>query len=163
MKYIIAIVSFLLGIVAAIFFVPLFTEKPVGVFRENAAVRTVLSATSVTASGTFSGVADYNLIGFTVSALSASGTVKFPCSLSDDAPSLLSVPSVTNQWGYASVVDLESGSVIAGNTGITFVNSSTVRQVAIQNSVFKHCTATFTASTGSVGSTTVKMLPTTAE
>lgn len=159
MKFIISIVSFIVGIVVALFVTPFFTE--IGDTRINANERNAISATSVTVTGTPSGVADYNLIGFTIANVSASGTVKFPCSMQDDAPNLSAAASASNRWAYASVTDLESGSVIAGNTGIVFTNSTTIRHVAITNSVFKHCTALFLQGTNNVGSTTIKMLPST--
>jgi len=150
---------FALGLAAVLGFAPNFRESLQGTYRPLTTERSIISATAVTATGTVANVKDFNLVGFTISNVAASGTVKFPCSMQETQPSFSALPSASNRYSYAAVVDLESGSTIAGNTGITFTNSTTVRHVAVRDSAFTYCSALFTQGTANVGSTTIHILP----
>lgn len=136
-----------------------------GAFRLSSEPRTVLNAVTAADDGEAFNVADYQLIGFTVITDAVSGTVKFPCSMQDTAPSFASSSqSATNTWGYVDVTDLENETSIDGHTGLVFTgNSTTVRQVQIRNSGFKWCTASTMPSPLYGGTTTVNLLPVTAQ
>lgn len=117
--------------------------------------RTVLNASVTTTAGSSMNVADFNLLGFTVGTQASSGTIKFACSMSDTAPTFSSSQSATNRWTYVDVTDVQDEASIDGLVGLTFVNSTTVRQVVIRNSNYRWCTA---LHTWTAGTTTVKML-----
>lgn len=159
MKYIIGS-GIALVVLALVFgFAPNFKETLQGVsYRPLTTERSIISATSVTATGTPANAKDFNQIGFTISNVSTSGTVKFACSMQETAPSFSALPSASNRYSYAAVVDLESGATIAGNTGIVFANSSTVRNVAVRDNAFTFCAPVFTQGVNNTGSTTVHVL-----
>ena len=119
--------------------------------------RTVLDAVEVTSTGAAFGVADASNIGFEVVTWQTTGTVKFGCSMENTAPAFGTAASVTNTWGYVDVIDLQTGSSIDGNVGISFTSTSTVRNVKVVDANFKWCTALLDYM--SAGTTTVKILP----
>lgn len=63
--------------------------------------------------------------------LSSSGTadfvIQFQGSMSDNCPDFSAARSVTNRWDYIQVKDLQSGSAIDGDTGITWTADDVVR------------------------------------
>lgn len=89
------------------------------------------------------------------SASSANLTVKFQGSFADDAPTWGSAQSVSNQWDYLQIIDLENGAIIDGDTGISLVGTDDHRQFEINTSGLRWLTAIVTAR--SAGSVTVKI------
>jgi len=66
---------------------------------------------------------DFRHVVFSLSsATNATFTIKFQGSISVDAPSFDAAQSVTNQWDYIEVTDLESGSTADGATGVAFTD-----------------------------------------
>jgi len=118
-----------------------------------------LAATTTASNIVVSNVASYRNVNAPVATTAASGTLQFACSFSDTAPTFTSSQSATNRWDYVEIVDLEDGSSIDGDTGLTLANTSDVRQFELQINNAKWCTARLTAWTA--GTTTVQMLPAT--
>lgn len=125
--------------------------------RLNTAERSVMSEVAATTTGSAFDVTDFQYLGWTVATTNASGTLKFACSMSDTAPTFSSSASVSNRWAYVDITDSQDDSSTDGNTGLVFTNSSTVRQVLMENVNFKWCTAILSPWTA--GTTTVKLLP----
>lgn len=61
----------------------------------------------------------------------ANMTIKFQGSISEVEPNWGAAQSVTNQWDYVLVVDLEDGSKIEGDTGIAFAGTDDHRQFEV--------------------------------
>lgn len=59
----------------------------------------------------------------------ASLTVKFQGSIQEDAPDFSAAQSATNQWDYIQTKDLEDGSSIDGDTGISVASADDHRSV----------------------------------
>lgn len=128
----------------------------VGTYRLNLNEVTVMNEVATTTVGTTIGVADQNNIGVTVATTAASGTLKFACSMADNEPTFSTSSSATNRWDYVEMVDLEDGSAIDGDTGLTLANTTDVRQFELNVNSFKWCTANLSSWTA--GTTTVKFL-----
>ena len=60
-------------------------------------------------------------------------TVKFAASNSEACPNFAASQSSSNIWDYIQVIDLEDGSPIDGDTGITIADANDVRRVEIQS------------------------------
>ena len=58
-------------------------------------------------------------------------TVKIQGSSSASAPTFSSAKSASNLWDYIQIVDLEDGTTVDGDTGVTFSDSNDVRKFAI--------------------------------
>lgn len=147
-------------LVAAVFFgVPAYKEyrenKNTGgtVVQTDLPERTLMSGVAATTTGISQPIGEYQFINYAVATTATSGTVKFVCSEQDSSPTFASSSSATNRYAAVAVKDLESGLTIAGNTGVVFTNSTTIRHFGIENSGFKFCTAVlspWTAGTSSV-------------
>ena len=91
---------------------------------------TFMNAVAATGVGTTASVKDYRHKVITITAaLNSSLTFKFQASngvsvTSDAEPTFSSAQAVANLWDYVGVYDLESGSFIAGETGVTIDNAS---------------------------------------
>jgi hypothetical protein len=59
--------------------------------------------------------------------------VKVQTSSEKDAPDFHLSKSATNEWDYAQIIDLEDGSSIDGDTGITFSDADDSRSFAIND------------------------------
>ena len=125
-----------------------------GDYRE----RLVMDAVTAVTTGTAFNVADFQNTIFTVATApnGASSTLKFVCSMSESAPDFTVAPTVSNRWDYVEVMDLDDGTVVDGNAGLVFVNSTTVRHLKINSNLARWCTASLPAYTA--GTTTVYML-----
>lgn len=94
--------------------------------------QTIMSALAATGSSTVVNVENYKTVNLTLTASGTpTGTVKFFVSDSDTAPDVLSAASETNPWVYAAAVDIQSGSVIPGNTGVAFVGTGSTNLYTI--------------------------------
>lgn len=82
-------------------------------------------------------------------------TVKFQGSIADTVPTFGSAQSVTNQWDFIQVKDLEDGSAIDGDTGIAVAGADDYRQVEANINGLKYLNARVTARTE--GEVTVKV------
>ena len=80
----------------------------------------ILASASATGEGNAVRVDDIRHILFQVGTdNTADLTYKFQGSLSDASPDFGAARSATNNWDYVEVVDLEDGTLIDGDTGIT--------------------------------------------
>lgn len=121
----------------------------------NTGLLSIFSAKTGTGTGTAHKVESFDKIFFQFgSAASANFTVKFQISFSDDKPDFSASQSVTNNWDYVSVIDLQSGAAIAGDTGIVLTGTDDVRNLELNASGARWICATKTAS--SAGSLTLK-------
>lgn len=87
--------------------------------------KTILDASeAVTTSSAFS-VADYRHIGLNLNGITESGgqdsvyTIRILGSLQQDPPDFTSPKSTTSSYDYIEIVDLEDGTVIDGDTGVS--------------------------------------------
>ena len=78
-------------------------------------------AGGATTCGTAHFVEGYENLFLQFSAVGASvgGIIKFQGSWSDTCPNFAAAQSVTNNWDFVDVIDLEDGASIDGDTGIT--------------------------------------------
>jgi hypothetical protein len=77
-------------------------------------------------------------------------TVKFQGSMSDDAPNFGAARSVSNRWEYIQVKDMQSGSTVDGDTGVTWAADDVTRYETVFSG-YKWVCATITAyATGKV-------------
>lgn len=74
-------------------------------------------------------------------------TVKFQGSISDTAPDFTSAQSLANHWDYIEVVDLEDGTVIDGDTGVSVATADDYRLFEANINGLKWINAIVTART----------------
>lgn len=112
----------------------------------NQPLQKILDAAAATGTGTALLVEDYDHIVLTLdTASSASGTVKFQISMQDDFPDFSAAQSVTNQWDYVEIVDLEDGTIIDGDTGVALAGTDDHRHFEANISGARWICATITA------------------
>lgn len=118
---------------------------------------TVLSAADSTETGVSVKVNNYRHI---VLALggdnNANLTVKFQGSISSDAPDFSASRSISNHWDYVQVVDLQNGSAINGDTGISMSGTDDFRLLEVNVNGLNHFCATVTAR--SAGDVTLSLM-----
>jgi len=160
--------DYLLGLGAVLLLVGVWLPKvqanPLGsTFRTAEAERTVFTTST---NANFTGikamsVADFRNVDLTLATESASGTLKFACSVSDDAPDFGSAQSATNRWDYIQVVDKEDGSMIDGDTGVSLSSTTDVRVFEINDNYSKFCTGILSGNTSpaGLGTTTLYLSP----
>lgn len=116
---------------------------------------TILSAKAATGTGVNIFTQDFRNIIFSLgTASSANLTVKFQGSIQDASPDFSAAQSVTNQWDYIEVVDLQSGTAIDGDTGVAMAGTDDFRLLEANINGMKWVNATVTAR--SAGSITIK-------
>lgn len=105
--------------------------------------------------GTTALVNDYkNLTLALATASSADLVIKFQASIQETEPNFAAAASVSNQWDYVAVYDLQNpSSIIAGDTGITFSGTDDVRNLLVNVDGIKWLNAII--SSHSVGSVTL--------
>ena len=107
-----------------------------------------MSAQAATGVSTAVNVENYKTVNLTLTGASTpTGTVKFAVSDSDLAPNFNSAASAANPWVYAAVVDVQSGSVIAGNTGVAFAGTGATNMYTINVDGMRWVCANVTAYT----------------
>jgi len=126
-------------------------------YRENTKEISILAGVTTTATGVTANVAYYQHIGVTVATNVASGTLKFACSLADDAPTFSDTASATNTWDYVDFTNFQNNTSVDGDTGITLANTTGVEQLYITGNNFRSCTALLSGTV--TGTTTVKFRP----
>jgi len=88
---------------------------------------------------------DYKFVQFTLSSVNDGDfVIKFQGSMSDGAPNFAAARSVANRWDYIQVKDLQSGSVVDGDTGVTFSAADDVLRYEAIFSGYKWVCATLT-------------------
>lgn len=83
-------------------------------------------------------------------------TVKFQGSIQQAKPDFSAAQTVTNHWDYVQVVDLQSGSGIAGDTGVAVATADDYRLFEMNVNGLRWINARVTARTE--GEVTVKAL-----
>lgn len=100
--------------------------------RTTALLGKILDAKATDGAGTAKLVVDWRSVVLALdTASNANMVIKFQGSTQEDAPTWGSAQSVTNQWDYVQIKDLEDGSAIDGDTGITFVGTDDHRQFEV--------------------------------
>lgn len=118
--------------------------------------QTILDAVVATGSGRAILVQDFKNVVFSFgTAGSATLTVKFQGSNEEICPDFSAAQSVTNMWDYIEVVDLQSGTPVAGDTGLAVAGTDDFRNVEANFNGMRWVCATVTARIG--GSVTVKV------
>jgi len=116
---------------------------------------TILNAKATTGTGISIFIQDFrNAVLSFGTATSANLTVKFQGSIQDTAPDFSAAQSVSNQWDYIEVVDLQSGAAIDGDTGVAVAGTDDFRIFEANINGLKWLNATVTAR--SAGSVTIK-------
>jgi len=87
-------------------------------------------------------------------------TVKIQGAINDgategSAPDFSAAQSATNMWDYIEVIDLEDGTAIDGDDGISFASADGYRQVEMNINALKYLSVRLTARTA--GEVTVKV------
>jgi len=115
----------------------------------------ILTAKAETGVGSNILVEDFQHIVLSLDTIdSANLVVKFAGSLSDTEPDFSAAQSTTNRWDYIEVKDLQDGSAVDGDTGITMGGTDDHRILEANINGLKWFTAIVTAR--SAGSVTVK-------
>lgn len=117
----------------------------------NISIRSILSA-ATSGSGTTISVKSHKDIVLQIgTASSANLTVKIQGSVSDIAPTFSSAASVSNHWDYVACYDLNTGLLVAGDTGFVVAGTDDMVNYKINIDGLKWINATITArSAGSV-------------
>lgn len=119
----------------------------------------VLTSTSTNGAGTKIDVGLYRGVACAMDTeRTSSYTLKFAGSLSDTAPDFNSAASVSNQWDYIEVVDVEDGNTIDGDTGLTYVNQEDHRMFEVNTNRLNWLTAILSSVTQPT-TTTLKCKP----
>ena len=110
--------------------------------------QTIMSAQAATGVSTAVNVENYKTVNLTLTgAATPTGTVKFAVSDSELVPDFNAAASATNPWSYAAVVDVQSGSVIAGNTGVAFAGTGATNMYTVNVDGMRWVCANVTAYT----------------
>ncbi len=118
---------------------------------------TVLDAKAATGIGTNVDVSQHrHLVLMVGTASSADLTCKFQGSVLETVPDFSTAQTVANHWDYVQVVDLQSGSGIAGDTGFVVTGTDDFRLFEVNVNGLKWFNARVTAR--SAGSVTVKIM-----
>ena len=104
-------------------------------YRTSDVPRTILDGVSAVGAGTTMHVKDFSHLAltFAVSGFGAGDTavLKVQGSQSATAPTFGSAQAYNNLWDYVLIVDLEDGSNVAGDDGVTFATTDDVRQFEV--------------------------------
>ena len=125
---------------------------------------TILDAAAADATGNALAVRGFKTIAFqfaTDGGSDAALTINFQGSYSDDCPDFSAAQSKTNLWDYIEVIDLEDGSAIDGDTGISVASADDYRQFEANLSGINWICATMSSRTE--GEATLYAIPFTNE
>jgi hypothetical protein len=118
---------------------------------------TILDAKAATGIGNNIDVSDFRHLVVSFSTASSGNlTVKFCGSIEETCPNFAAAQSVTNMYDFLECVDLQSGSAVAGDTGLAVTGTDDNRLVEINTDGMKWFNARVTAR--SAGSVTCKIL-----
>lgn len=119
------------------------------------AIEVILDAAAAASTGSVVSVADYRNVNLQIgTASSANLTVKIQGSFSDTMPTFSSAATVSNHWDYIACYDLNTGLLVAGDTGFVVTGTDDVVNYKVNTDGLKWLCATVTAR--SAGSVTVK-------
>jgi len=119
--------------------------------------QTIMSAKATTGQSAVTPlVENFKTVVFSVvGAGTPTATIKFFTSDQALPPDATAAQSTTNIWDYVQVIDLQSGSGIAGDTGIAFVGADDTRRFELNLNGARWCGAVITAISG--GNVTILM------
>lgn len=126
-------------------------------YRLHPEETTILDAASSTGAGTVMNVEDFRHIIVSVATDGggdANFTLQFQASIADNKPDFDSSQSVTNMWDYVQVKDLQNGSSINGDTGLSKSGADDYRLFEVNTNGLTWFTANLTER--SQGEVTVK-------
>ena len=119
------------------------------------AIEVILNAAAAASTGSVVSVADYRNVNLQIgTASSANLTVKIQGSFSDNMPTFSSAATVSNHWDYIACYDLNTGLLVAGDTGFVVTGTDDFVNYKVNTDGLKWLCATVTAC--SAGSVTVK-------
>lgn len=119
------------------------------------AIEVILNAAAAASTGSVVSVADYRNVNLQIgTASSANLTVKIQGSFSDTVPTFSSAATVSNHWDYIACYDLNTGLLVAGDTGFVVTGTDDFVNYKVNTDGLKWLCATVTAR--SAGSVTVK-------
>jgi len=125
-----------------------------GSSRTQSLLYPVLDNVATSTQGVKMDVLDYETVVCSVDwDQTATATLKFVGSLAEEAPNFTALASSTNQFDYLQVVDLEDGSPIDGDTGISVAGGTDHRMVEFNTNGLNWATVLLDRTTGT---TTVK-------
>ena len=117
----------------------------------------ILKTKGEAATGVVLQIEDWKYVLFTLSSSgNADFVINFQGSMSDTCPNFATARSVSNRWEYIQVKDMQSGSAIDGDTGVTWSADDVVRFETIFSG-YKWITATITTYNAGLITLTAKM------
>lgn len=119
--------------------------------------QTIMSAKTDTGQSVTPLVENFKTVVFTVTGAGTTptSTIKFFASDNEVPPDSTASQTASNAWDYVQVVDLQSGSAINGDTGISFAGTGDTRRFELNLNGARWCGAVITAISG--GNVTVLM------
>lgn len=118
-------------------------------------LKVILNAAAAASTGSVVSVADHRNVNLQIgTASSANLTVKIQGSFSDTVPTFSSAATVSNHWDYIACYDLNTGLLVAGDTGFVVTGTDDFVNYKVNTDGLKWICATVTAR--SAGSVTVK-------
>lgn len=118
-------------------------------------LKVILNAAATASTGSVVSVADHRNVNLQIgTASSANLTVKIQGSFSDTVPTFSSAATVSNHWDYIACYDLNTGLLVAGDTGFVVTGTDDFVNYKVNTDGLKWLCATVTAR--SAGSVTVK-------
>lgn len=119
--------------------------------RNSGNIISIFDAKGADGWGNIIDVSDYDFVTLQFgTAASTTAVTKFAGSLSDSAPTFSTAQSTSNHWDYIDVIDMEDGSSIDGDTGITVTDSTDYRNLQVNCDGLKWLTAYTDWTAGSV-------------
>jgi len=119
--------------------------------------KTILEAVAATGAGDAILVADYRHKNITIATdgMGSGDTIviKVQGSSSKEVPNFDGAKTYDNDWDYIQVVDLEDGSTIDGDTGISFADSDDLRKFAVNIDGLRWLTVNVTTISDAVNTT----------
>jgi len=127
-------------------------------WRTYEPARTVFSATTTASWGAGHRIDSYRNVSFMFSCTSSPTlTVKFAGSnLAPEDVDFTSAATVTNHWDYIQVIDLEDGSAIDGDTGISCAGSDDLRNFVLNTDLLTTVNAQVSSYTAGTTSLQIK-------
>lgn len=95
-------------------------------------------------------VTSFKDVSLEIAQVGFSGTIKVMGSNADTAPNFALAASASNPYDGVQAVDVQDGSTIAGNTGISSTTVTSVRNLELNTNGFKWIAIQMTRTAGSV-------------
>lgn len=119
--------------------------------RQKTTEQYIFSAHEAAETGKVIDTDSYRFVLFTLSSSDTGNFVlKFQGSMSNTAPDFSSAQSVTNRWDYIQVKDLQAGTTVDGDTGVTWTADDVVRYETVFSGYKWICATLTTYNTGKI-------------